>query len=316
MATARPLLGFHESATLDPGTASDHCQGTLDRLAPTWSGTNLGQALVDTVAAIEDVADTSEKTARMPRRVVLISDLAQGSRLDALGDFEWPSDVELDLKTVADTGSNAGLERLADQIEAEPGESDTSRRVRVVNNPGSGREKFELIWSDEKGVAAGKPIDVYVPPGESRVVRVPSPPASLPRQALRLRGDTQGFDNTLYFADERRGSGDRRVHRHGSWRRSRKVFFITFSESLLTVPSERCAFSPTSLRKRWIGIRKIRPQLVVVAAETPKNVSGLGQYINQGGTVLYVVTAPGRAETLAGLAGVTPWNIEEAAVGR
>ncbi len=94
----------------------------LDRLAPTWSGTNLGQALVDTVAAIEDVADTSEKTARMPRRVVLISDLAQGSRLDALGDFEWPSDVELDLKTVADTGSNAGLERLADQTEAEPGE--------------------------------------------------------------------------------------------------------------------------------------------------------------------------------------------------
>ncbi len=38
--------------------------------------------------------------------------------------FEWPSDVELDLKTVADTGSNAGLERLADQAEAEPGEAD------------------------------------------------------------------------------------------------------------------------------------------------------------------------------------------------
>ena len=81
----------------------------------------------------------------MPRRVVLISDLPQGSRLDALGDFEWPSDVELDLKTVADTGSNAGLERLADQVEAEPGEADAFRRVRVVNNPGSNREKFELI---------------------------------------------------------------------------------------------------------------------------------------------------------------------------
>ena len=32
--------------------------------------------------------------------------------------------------------------------------------------------------------------------------------------------------------------------------------------------------------------------------------------------MLYVVTAPGRAETLAALAGVPPWNIEEAAVGR
>ena len=76
-------------------------------------------------AAIEDVADTSEKAGRMPRRIVLISDLQQGSRLDALGDFEWPSDVELDLKTVADTGSNAGLERLADPVEAEPAEADT-----------------------------------------------------------------------------------------------------------------------------------------------------------------------------------------------
>ena len=53
----------------------------------------------------------------------MISDLSQGSRLDALGEFEWPSDVELDLKTVAVTGSNAGLERLADQIEGEPADS-------------------------------------------------------------------------------------------------------------------------------------------------------------------------------------------------
>ncbi len=77
---------------------------------------NLGQALVDAVAAIEDVADSSEKSGRMPRRIVLISDLQQGSRLDALGEFEWPSDVELDIKTVTDEASNAGLHRLADPV--------------------------------------------------------------------------------------------------------------------------------------------------------------------------------------------------------
>ena len=86
----------------------------LDRLAPSWGGTNLGQALIDAVSAIEDMADTSEKSGRMPRRVVLISDLPQGSRLEALGDFEWPSDVELELKTVTDDGSNAGLAVLAE----------------------------------------------------------------------------------------------------------------------------------------------------------------------------------------------------------
>ena len=84
------------------------------RLAPSWGGTNLGQALIDAVSAIEDVADTSEKSGRMPRRVILISDLPQGSHLEALGDFEWPSDVELELKTVTDAGSNAGLAVLAE----------------------------------------------------------------------------------------------------------------------------------------------------------------------------------------------------------
>ena len=98
---------------------------------------NLGQALVDAVAAIEDVADTSEKAGRMPRRIVLISDLQQGSRLDALGDFEWPSDVELDLKTVADDGSNAGLQRLADPAEAEPAGAD-----REPSRPGRQRPRL------------------------------------------------------------------------------------------------------------------------------------------------------------------------------
>ena len=86
----------------------------LARLAPTYGSTDLGQALVDAVGAIEDAADASEKAGRMPRRVVLISDLQQGSRLDALGDFEWPSDVELDLRTVAADAPNAGPQWLLD----------------------------------------------------------------------------------------------------------------------------------------------------------------------------------------------------------
>ncbi len=312
-ANFRPLLSFHESATLDPARRQAVARAIIERLAPTWSGTNLGQGLVDTVSAIEDVADTSEKTARMPRRVVLISDLAQGSRLDALGDFEWPSDVELDLKTVADTGSNAGLERLANQIEAEPAESDTFRRVRVVNNPGSAREKFELIWSDEKGTTAVKPIDVYVPPGESRVVRVPRPPASLPSPVLRLRGDTQGFDNTLYFADERRSAVT--VEYIGADRGDDASGLLYYLERVYAESPQRTvrilAHKPS---ETLVWDSKNAPQLVVVAAETPQNASRLGPFINQGGTVLFVATAAGRQETLASLAGVTPWNIEAALV--
>ncbi len=126
----RPLLGFEESATLDPLRRQAVAQGLLNGLSPTWGGTNLGQALIDAVTAIEDVADASEKSGRMPRQVVLVSDLQQGSRLDSLGDFEWPSDVTLDLKTVKGDGSNAGLHGLGPVAEAEPAQAGKERRVR------------------------------------------------------------------------------------------------------------------------------------------------------------------------------------------
>ena len=75
----------------------------------------------------------------------------------------------------------------------------------MLNDQSSRREKFELIWVDEHGKeAADPPVEVYVPPGESRVVRVPRPKGSGLYRLLRLRGDERGYDNTIYFADERR----------------------------------------------------------------------------------------------------------------
>ena len=182
-----------------------------------------GQALIDAVSAIEDVADTSEKSGRMPRRLVLISDLPQGSRLEALGDFEWPSDVDLELKTVADDGSNAGLAVLAESAESDPSETGSGRRVRVLNDQSSRREKFELVWVDEHGKeAADRP---------GRGLR------SARREPRGARAAAQGFAgctvcfgygatstdlttrSTSRMSDERE---DRRLHRRRSGRRSRR----------------------------------------------------------------------------------------------
>jgi hypothetical protein len=310
----RPLLTFGESATLDLARRQTVARAHLERLTPTWGGTNLGGALVNTVAAIEDVADTSEKIAQMPRRVVLVSDLSQGSRLDALGDLEWPKDVELDIKTVSDSGSNAGLQLVADSAVAEAAEADLSRRVRVVNNSGSAREKFELAWLDDKGVTSGRPIDVYVPPGESRVVRVPRPAGNSPRQLLRLQGDSHGFDNNLYFADQLREEvtveyigADRGDDPDGLLYYLQRVFADS--------PRRQIRILSHSPSQAFDSDVKNPPRLVILAAETPKNVSRLRAYLVGGGTILCVATAPGRAETLAGLAGVSPWEIAESATG-
>jgi hypothetical protein len=45
-----------------------------------------------------------------------------------------------------------------------------------------------------------KPVQVYLPPGQTRTVSAPALPAGATTGALRLTGDEEDFDNTAYFA--------------------------------------------------------------------------------------------------------------------
>jgi hypothetical protein len=300
-ATTQPLLGFTEAATLDPSRRQALAAALLDRLAPTWAATNLGEALVEVVAALEDVADRGTSSGRVPRRLVLISDLPQGSRLDALGEFEWPKDVELDLKTVTATGSNAGVEFLAGDTATESS-AESVGRARVVNDRESRQDRFELRWVDADGKSDGKPIDVYVPPGESRVVRVPRPKATSAR-ALWLTGDTFDFDNTAYLADDRPEEvkalfvgADRPDDAAGLLYYLERVFVAAQGRTVSVVPTTPSAALDLE------PVRSI-PLVVMTAETTPANRSRLTKYLEAGGTVLYVVSRPGRADTLGALAG-------------
>jgi hypothetical protein len=310
--TSHPVLGFREASTLVHARRQAVAGARLDGLEPTWKSTDLGQALVDAVGAIEDVADASEKTGRMPRRIVLISDLQQGSRLEALGEFEWPKDVELDIKTVSDDASNAGLHRLADPAEAVAAGPDRDRRVRVFNDPGSRREKFALQWTGEKGTAIGGPIEVYVPPGESRVVRVPRPAGTAAPTSLVLKGDAASFDNTLYVADEKKEEAtvlfvgdDRPDDPDGLLYYVMRVFPDTARRSVKVVPL------PPGSPLAWESDRTV-PLIILDRETTPENARRLREYVNGGGTLLDVLTRPGRAETLATLAASSPRSIDEA----
>ena len=246
----------------------------------------------------------------MPRRIVLISDLQQGSRLEALGDFEWPSDVELDLKTVADDGSNAGLHWLAEPAEADgvrgrPATAASGSRT----TPGSRARAFDLLWIDDKGAAIGEPIDVYVPPGESRVVRVPRPPATAPRRSLRLKGDAHAFDNTLYLVDEAKEEAT--VLFVGDDRARRPAGLLYYLDARLRGHARAGRVKVVAQTPTDAAGARARPRptpLVVLAAETSaENVRRLRQVRRRtAGRVLDVVAAPGPAETLAALADAPP----------
>jgi len=318
-ATTRPLLGFAESATLDPAKRQAVAAALLDGLAPTWAATDLGRALVDAVGAVEDVADASEKAGRIPRRVVLISDLQQGARVEALGGFVWPSDVELDPKPVAAAGPNAGLRRLADPVEgAATAEAARPLRVRVENDPGSRRESFQLAWLDAKGAEVGRPVDVYVPPGEGRVVAVARPAGSTAPRALRLRGDAHPFDNTIAIAAGTKEEvavlflgPDPADDPNGLLYYLRRVFEDSPGRSIRVDARAATEMPPSEPGPA--------PALIVVAAEpSPEVVARLRSALIEGSTVLLPLLAagPGPAATVATLAGVPAPAIAEAPAGR
>lgn len=326
-AASRPVLRFDESTTLDPRQRQAVARTRLRSLQPSWGSTQLGQALVDVVTAINDVTDADEKGGWMPRRVVLISDLQQGSRLDALGDFEWPSDVELSLKTIADDASNAGLHGLADAPGAElDPDAEKLIRVRVGNDSGE-RDAFTLAWTDEEGnlLKGETPTPAYVPPGESRVVRVPRPigtqakAAAFAMQSLHLvlQGDQRDFDNALYLAERSRDqeailylgpdSDAKSDDPEGLLYYVRRAFADTPSRSVTVVAQDsKAAFTPNPEHP---------PALVIVAGETTaENIAKLRAYVNGGGTLLNVLTRSGKSEMPAAVAGLPPFDLTEAKV--
>lgn len=212
------LYAFHERVETLVGLSSDRggapadtlqaVRSALNRLQPTWRSADLGAALSGVASALEARAERAPQPA--DTRLVLISDLAEGARLDALQGFEWPTRVTLILRPVAGGGpTNAWLQLVRDEDDR----SQAAPRVRIANLASSTSDQFYLRWAAGEpppagranpsgpGAAASRPpaeTAVQVPPGQSRVIRLPRP-ADLPQpDRLVLRGDDQTFDNTLF----------------------------------------------------------------------------------------------------------------------
>ena len=325
----RALMTFAEAAALDPAARLALAQSRLAALTPTWKGTELGTALGEAVAAIADGADRDAKAGRVPRRIVLISDLQAGSHVEALGDLAWPSDVELELQPVKLPGGNAGIEALADApalagaltTGSSPSNSadGPAARVRVTSDPASKTEAFQVGWVDLRTKAVIQPIEVYVPPGESRVVRIPVPPVdpkdtpdTLTPSTLRLTGDRFPFDNSAYVAVAPRAEvhvaflgPDAANDPNGLLYYLNRVFDVTPRR---TVRVEVNPVNPDP---------KNPPSLVVVASElAPDRAGMIRRQVEAGASALVVANRAGEAPTLATLLGVPGVEWTESPDGR
>ncbi|MFO0896276.1 MAG: BatA domain-containing protein [Pirellulales bacterium] len=191
--STRPLFSGDQWQALSPSQRAATVQAQLAAVQPTWAGTNLGAALVLAAERLVEEQPAGGQT-KAVKKIVLVSDLQQGAKLDDLQDFEWPEDVSVEVRRVAP----------ADPTNAAPvWAGDASRpldgklRVRVVNSADAAREQFTLAWEETTGkTASEESTSAYVPPGESRVIRLAAADGS--RQRLLLSGDVHEFDNVIY----------------------------------------------------------------------------------------------------------------------
>ncbi|MEO6789048.1 MAG: BatA domain-containing protein [Chthoniobacteraceae bacterium] len=188
--TSHVLVDMERWRTMPVG---DRVSGAVRQLAaasPGWSGTNLGAAILQ---ALDLISGAREAT---PTRgeIIVISDMEEGARLDGLQGLEWPASVTVRFENVtASKPGNAAAQWLAGGEEKETQGAEDGMRVRVSNSAESKAERFRLAW----GAGADAGLDVYVPAGQSRVVRVPKLPAGV--EKVTLTGDDADFDNTLWL---------------------------------------------------------------------------------------------------------------------
>ena len=203
--TARPLMSFEQWTAAPVGDRVPLALQRLQSAQPCWSGTHLGRGLLAVTEQLEENAGRTQRTpATAPRQVVLITDLQEGMHLDGLQGFEWPRGLEIVLEPVkAKRPSNAGLQLLLEKDDSSDAKHDGEIRVRVSNSGDAKREQFQLGWirsESAKGFVAPA-LDVYVPPGQSRVLTVPRPAAANDLEMLQLTGDDQDFDNRIYVVN-------------------------------------------------------------------------------------------------------------------
>ena len=195
----RVIVDFPREAAIPLAQHRQQLSEQLEQLSPSWQSTDMALALSRAAEDLKVLADESTSSVSAPLQIVLVSDMQRGSQIEALSGYEWPESVKLDIARVAPgEAGNASLSLVAD-----PGQMHQQKNVRlkVSNSKDSPSESFQVTWVSVDGTSAAG-TDVYVPPGESRVIRVPE--QTMQNLAyLQLEGDPHGFDNRLFLAPAR-----------------------------------------------------------------------------------------------------------------
>lgn len=308
-----PLVTFEQWNSTAPQDRVPLAQSRLAETTPGWSATQLDQSLI---RAAELLADTDDGHAAGPGQIILISDMQEGSRLAALQGQEWPKGIEVISERVAPRATgNAGIQLMADAGDTQRSTTATGVRIRVNNVPDSKQEQFRIGWARADGGFVGKPTEVYVPAGQSRVVKLPVPEAGASSDRVVLKGDEEDFDNTVFVVPAETArlnvlyiGSDLETDSRQPLYFVRRAFQETARESVRVVAKQPSALiSATDVDAAT---------LYVVTDALPETLAhSLRDQVAQGKTLLFAPTTAAAASSLGSLLGLGRLAAEEASSG-
>ena len=305
--SARPFVSFAQWSAMSAGERAALTTDRLAALRPGWAATRLGSALTTAAEAFAEADPQGQNLGS--RRIVLISDLQEGSRLDGLQGYDWPRGVEVQIETVqARRPTNAGLQWVQDTEDSAGTDADIGLRIRVVNSANADREQFQLHWD---GVANAKPLDVYVPPNQSRIIQAPKLPSGTSAERLVLSGDDDDFDNTIFIlqphaeqinvlfvgGEARKDSTQPLYYLHRAFQQTRR-------QAIEVKPFSNAASIPTA---DMAGVRL----LVATEKLQEDQLPILQKFLGDGGTVLFVMKNAAVADSVGRLAGIEGLSADE-----
>ena len=302
----KALLRFDQWNDLPEENRVAVARETLGKLQPGWGGTHLGNAIL----TASELLDETDFAAR--KRIVVLSDLQGGSRLDGLQGHEWPEGMEFTMEgLLPDHTGNAGL-HLAPVRDSDSNAS-TRFRVRVVNSEDATQEKFRLAWVKPNDSNATGVTHLYLPAGQSRSVKAPRRPYGKDWR-LALLGDGESFDNQLFIVPET--PEPIRIHYVGNEKPDdveRMRFYLerAFSKTRLQHVDVH-AHAPDALAGKLIHPDD---RLLIVTEALPEaTIEQARSFCESGHPVLLVLKDDSLAPTLAALAESGPVPVAEAKV--
>jgi hypothetical protein len=295
------LCSFEQWSSLEHGQRSDAVLASIEELGPSWRQTDLGAALIEAAEQLDALSSTRHLAAQ--RRVVVISDLQSGSRLDALQTYDWPKGIGVDLRPVdrETSANNAAIQLVAEPARPAIGKEPRTR-VRLINAEGADREEFTIRWVEEPGqqeTAQHRDVDgvvsVIVPAGESRIIRAAPQEETDGMKRLLLEGDEHEFDNVCHVPPPRPRSATVAIVRGEDTEGPDGMSFY-LPPALPSLPQRQIDVLQWEERGATI------PHLTFVIGRPPAELlDGLREYVTNGGTIVFAAASAEEFSALGSL---------------